>query len=262
MSLAEQYHVILSRPDSFDLAKLSEIMAPCLSLTPTDIILRLKYSWGFLHNTQDRDDALKLQEQLMQAGIETFIRTGAELKMIPAPQVYRKAIPEPQGLVVSKDDRETTHPWSSFQMICAAQVMETSTEKKRVVGDGKAARYIAQTGFTLLTAVRISHDRLKGKEKIEKRTSSSLILDLVARENNDCLRILGDKFDYSFLKERMGYNVLMNFKNLYMDISRFLPPLTKNRGAQALEANAMIKMRYTETSSYENEKLWLLQLQR
>ena len=260
MNHESSYYVILSQPESFDLQKLSEIVASCLSLTPTDIIIHLKHSWGFLHNTQEMSEAKTLQEKLQQAGIDTFILPTKEIKTAPSPKVLRKAIPEEEGLVIEEESQITILPWNSFDMIGAAQIMETISEKKRVLGDGEVSRNLATTGFTLVTAVRISHDRITGKENIEKRTSSSFILDLVAQDTYKSIRIRGDKFDYSFLKDRMRYNVLMNFKNLYMDISKFLPHAAKNQGAQAMETNAMIKMRYSDASSYENEKLWLLQL--
>ena len=58
----------------------------------------------------------------------------------------------------------------------------------------------------------------------------------------------------------MGYNAVTNFKNFYMDVTRYLTNVLKNKGARALDAGVMGEMRYPNAQSYENEKLWLMQL--
>jgi hypothetical protein len=260
MSDEPSYFVTLSRPDSFDLQKLADVLMPFLAMPRMDVVMRLKNSWGLLHNTQERHQAQKLQERLKQEGFETFILSASEMKKVPPPKVLKKARMERDGLVLEEESQEKSLPWNSFSLICAGQVLETTSVKKRAIGDAKVARRVAETGLTPITAMRISHARLKGKEVIEKKTSTNYILDLVARGDSDSIRIMGELFNYSYLGDRMGYNVTMNFKYLYMDVSEFLTNAIKNQGAHAIEANDMAKTRYTDARHYENEKQWLMQL--
>lgn len=254
------YFVVLSDPKDFDLQRMADVLVPSLSLPRVDIIMRLKNSWGMLHNTSERIEAENLQRELHQKGIDTFILPFSELKLIPQPKILKKAIPEPQGLVFAAEDQTRTLPWNNFTFMCAGQILETKSVKKRTIGDPKVARTIATTGVTLVSAVRISHHRLKGKEVTEKKTTTNYILDLIDEAKSENIRIIGETFNYSFLGERMLYNVPMNFKNLCMDVLKFMSKVKKNQGVRAMEANDMAKTKYTDMDSFENEKLWLMQL--
>jgi hypothetical protein len=256
------YIVILSQPESYDLQKLADILAPFLSMPRMDVVMQLKRTWGLLHRTQDMNEAQNLQAELNQESIETFILDASEMKEAPSLKVLKEARVEREGLVFKEEDQEKSLSWDSFGLMCAGQVLAMTQVKKRTIGDAKVARRVAETGLTPLTALRISHARLKGKEVVEKKTSTSFLLDLIAADDSESIRILGESFNYSCLKERMGYNVPMNFKNLYTDISKLLPSVIKNQGAWAMEADDMAKMRYTDVSHYENEKRWLMQLVR
>lgn len=252
--------VVLSCADSFDLQRLAAVLTPFLSAPQLDVVMGLKRSWGLLHKTQEINQAQQLQEKLKQEGIESFILGASEMKKAPSPKALKKAAVESYGLVFEEEGQEKSLPWNSIGLVCAGQVLESTRVKKRTIGDAQVARRVAETGLTPLTAMRISHARLKGKEVIEKKTSTSYILDLVAGDDQESIRIMGETFNFSYLGDRMGYNVPMNFKNLYMDISQFLTSAIKNRGIRAMEANDMMKMRYTDAGHYENEKLWLMQL--
>lgn len=254
------YVVTLSHPESFDLQRLADVLAPFLSMPRLDVVMQLKRTWGLLHNTGDMNEAQQFQADLSHEGIESFILNASEMKEVPSLKVLKEARVESVGLVLEEENQEKSLPWDSFGLMCAGQVLATTQVKKRAIGDAKVARRMAETGLTPLTAVRISHARLKGKEVIEKKTSTSFLLDLIAFDDSESIRILGESFNYSYLKERMGYNAPMNFRNLYTDISKLLPTVIKNQGARAMEANDMSKMRYTDMSHFENERRWLMQL--
>ena len=254
------YFVVLKNPDSFDLQRLADVLASSLSVLKVDAVMHLKNFWGLLHKTQEIGRAQELQEKLWQEGIETFVLSTSEIKQLPAVKVLKQASLEEHGLAFEEEGQKKSLPWNSFVLVCAGQVIEIETVKKRTVGDGHYAKHLVTTGVSFVSAVRISADRLKGKEVIEKKTGATFLLDLIAGENSESIRIIGNSFNYSCLGDRMGYNVLMNFKNLYQEISKFLTNVIKNQGVRAIDTDDMAKMKYMSENSYENEMLWLMQL--
>ncbi len=254
------YFVFLKNPDRFNHTSLADALASSLSVLKVDAVMHLKNFWGLLRKTQDSDRARELHEKLRQWGIETIIITTSEIKQLPTLKVLKQASLEEHGLAFEEEGQKRSLPWNSFVLVGAGQVIEIETVKKRTVGDGHYAKHLATTGVSFVSAVRISADRLKGKEVIEKKPGATFFLDLIAGENSESIRIVGNSFNYSCLGDKMGYNVLMNFKNLYQEISKLLTGVVKNQGARAIDAGEMAKLKYNSESSYGNEMLWLMQL--
>jgi len=254
------YFVVLKNPSRFNHSSLADALASSISVLKVDAVMHLKNYWGLLHKTQEVDKAQELQEKLRQWGIETFVISTSEIKQLPAVKVLKKASLEEHGLAFEEEGQKKSLPWNSFVLVCAGQVIEIETVKRRTVGDGHYAKHLVTTGVSFVSAVRISADRLKGKEVTEKKPGATFLIDLIARENSESIRIIGNSFNYSCLGDKMGYNVLMNFKNLYQEISKFLTDVVKNQGARSIDADDMAKLKYISESSYENEMLWLMQL--
>ncbi|UCC41585.1 MAG: hypothetical protein JSV96_09290 [Candidatus Aminicenantes bacterium] len=254
------YFVVLKNPGSFNHNSLADALASSLSVLKVDAVMHLKNFWGLLHKTQEIERAQELQEKLRQWGIETFVISTPEIKQLPAVKVLKQASLEEHGLAFEEEGQKKSVPWNSFVLVCAGQVIEIETVKRRTVGDGHYAKHLVTTGVSFVSAVRISADRLKGKEVIEKKPGTTFLLDLIAAENSESIRIIGNSFNYSCLGDRMGYNVLMNFKNLYQEISKSMINVVKNQGARAIDTDDMAKLKYTSENSFENEMLWLMQL--
>ena len=254
------YFVVLKNPGRFNHTSLADALASSISVLKVDAVMHLKNYWGLLHKTQEIDKAHELQEKLRQWGIETFVISTSEIKQLPAVKVLKQASLEEHGLAFEEEGQKKSLPWNSFVLVCAGQVIEIETVKRRTVGDGHYAKHLVTTGISFVSAVRISADRLKGKEVIEKKPSATFLLDLIARENSESIRIIGNSFNYSCLGDKMGYNVLTNFKNLYQEISKFLTDVVRNQGARSIGAEDLAKLKYISENSYENEMLWLMQL--
>jgi len=254
------YFVVLKNPGSFNHTSLADALASSLSVLKVDAVMHLKNFWGLLHKTQEIDRAQELKEKLRQWGIETFVISAPKIKQLPAVKVLKQASLEEHGLAFEEEGQKKSLPWNSFVLVCAGQVIEIEIVKRRTVGNGHYAKHLATTGVSFVSAVRMNADRLKGKEVIEKKPGTTFVLDLIARENSESIRIIGNSFNYSCLGDRMEYNMPMNFKNLYQVISMLLPNVIKNQGARAIDTDDMAKMKYIGESSYDHEMLWLMQL--
>jgi hypothetical protein len=261
MANKPSHFVILNRSDHFDLPGLADALSRSLGIIRFDAISQLKRSWGLLHKTDMIDKAQELQQKLKQEGIETFVLSASELRPIPRPRVLRKAIPEPGGLGFQEKGQNKLLPWDSVVLLCAGQVQESVSVKEMLPPDGKAVKWLSRTGLSLTTGVAIVHEASKRREVTKDRTDFSYYLDLIAKDDFESVRILGDSFDYSYLGGRKAHNVSFNFKSLALDIAKFLPNVAKNQGMRAMETQAMMKdLKYGSLNDFENEKLWLIQL--
>ena len=182
------YFVVLKNPGRFNHSSLADALASSISVLKVDAVMHLKNYWGLLHKTQEIDKAQELQEKLRQWGIQTFVISESEIKQLPAVKVLKQASLEEHGLVFEEEEQKKTLPWNSFVLVCAGQVIEIETVKKRTVGDGHYAKHLVTTGISFVSAVRISADRLKGKEVIEKnlgRVPKQMVVDggFISRDN-------------------------------------------------------------------------------
>jgi hypothetical protein len=255
------YFVVLNSVDQFDLPTLADILSRTLGIHRMDAATQLRHSWGLIYKTDVIEEAEELQEACGQTEIETFVLPASKLRKPPQPIVLRKAVPQQDGLAFQDKGYEKFLKWSSVILLCAGEIEETLQTTERLPPDGKAKKWLLRTGLTPLTAVAIQHERSKVREVTKDRTESKYYLDLIATDDCDSLRILGDSFDYSCLGSKMAYNTLMNFKTLALDIGRLLTHATKNQGMRVMEARAVTQgSKYGSLDDFENEKLWLMQL--
>ena len=255
------YYLILKNPDDLVQARLAEVLSRYLNMHRLDATTRVKRFWGLLHKTVKLEKAEELKRAFDEAGIATFILPAKELKSLPSPRVFRKAVPESQGLTFQQEGQNDLLPWNHVVLLCAGQIGKAERVKETLPPDGKAKKWLMRTGLSVTTAVAISYERSKERQVTKERTTASLCLDLIAIDASKSVRIVGDSFDYTYLADRMQYNVLFNFKNLVMDVAGFLPEVIKNRGFRALETEpTMRNVVYDSAKDFETEKLWLMQL--
>jgi hypothetical protein len=257
------YFVVLKQSDHFDLQGLADVLSRSLGMIRLDVTTQLKRSWGLLHKTPELERAKELQQEFEREGIQTFVLPASELKAVPQPKVLKKGVPEQEGLGYEEEGQNKLLPWHGVVLLCAGEIEETMRVTETLPPDGEAKKWLMRTGLSVTTAVAISYERSKKREVNKQEASSTHYLDLVAKGDFESVRILGDSFDYSYLGNRMGYNALLNFKSLVLDVGKFLPDVTKNRGMRAMESGAVVQnMRYGGFDDFENEKLWLMQINR
>ena len=255
------YYLILSNTDDLVLTRLAEILCQALGIPRLDATTRVKRFWGLLHKTGNLDKAEELKRTFDEAGIATFILPASQLTALPSPRVFRKAVPEPQGLSFQHAGESGSLPWDRVVLLCAGQIGETEKVTKNLPRDGKARKWLVRTGISLTTAVAVTYERSKKRQVTKERTTSSFYLDIITRDTSKSVRIIGETFDYTYLAERMQQNVLFNFKNLVKDVTGFLPDVIRNRGLRAMETEpTMRNVVYESAKDFETEKLWLAQL--
>ncbi len=255
------FYLILSNPEDLVLTRLAEILCQALGIPRLDATARVKRFWGLLYRTGKIEKAEELKRTFHEAGIATFILPANELTTLPSPRVLRKAVPEPQGLTFEHEGKNGLLPWNQIVLLCAGQIGETEKVTENLPRKGKAGKWLALTGVSITTAVAISYERSKKRQVTKERTTQSFYLDMITRDASKSVRIIGESFNYTYLKDRIQHNVLFNFKNLVKDVAGFLPDVRKNRGLRAIETEpTMRNVVYDSAKDFETEKLWLAQL--
>ena len=255
------YFVILAKKSDFDSQKLADTLSGILAVPRFDIINHIKHYWGLLYKTDNIEKAREVQRKLEEAGIGTLLRPLKELKKVSEPKILKKAVPEEAGLVFEEKGEKKSLLWDNFDMICACRIDMGINKKEMLPPDGKAKKWLTLTGFTPITVVAIAGEMAKKREKISKDVKTMYLLDLIGKPGLESIRISGYDFDYSYLGSRKEYNLFLNFKNLVLDIRKYLPDITQNQGIAGLENPAMMKnFKYNSIEDYEHEKLWLNQL--
>lgn len=255
------YFVVLKDSDGFDLARLAGVLSVSLGMHRLDAASQLKRSWGLLHKTPVLEEARALQRDCEGAGIETFVLPESKLKKVPEPKVLKKGVPKPEGLVYGEEGAGKLLPWHSVVLLCAGEVEETMRVKEILPPEGKVKKWLMRTGLSVTSAVAIAYERSKTREVTKQKTGSAHYLDMVAKDGFESVRIVGDSFDYSYLGDKMAYNALINFKAFILDVCRFLPGVTRNRGMRAMDLKDVTRdSKYQDYNDYEKEKLWLMQL--
>jgi hypothetical protein len=256
------YYLILSNPEDLVLTRLAEILCQALDIPRLDATTRVKRFWGLLHKTGKLEKAEELKRTFDEAGIDTFILPANELTALPSPRVFRKAVPESQGLTFQHAGENGLLPWHEIVLLCAGQIGETEKVTENLPRKGKAGKWLALTGVSMTTAVAVTYERSKKRQVTKERTTQSFYLDMITKDASKSVRIIGESFDYTYLANRMQQNVLFNFKNLVKDVAGFLPDVRQNRGLRSMETEpTMRNVVYESAKDFETEKLWLAQLQ-
>ena len=86
-------------------------------------------------------------------------------------------------------------------------------------------------------------------------------LDLFTKNPLGRLRLDAQHLNYNFLKDKMQYNLLSNFRTTVEELIRRLPQVRINHGIQVMKNNQPLNQMMMESpANVEKESRWLLTL--
>lgn len=262
------FQVVLTKPEHFDLQKLSEILSQIQKQPRADITPKVRAQWGMIHKTDSMEEATTLQKALAQAGVETTIVDHAQMKSLPSPKRVRHIKFSPEGLLVEPDTDNQLVPWQAFVLFCAGQCEQSQVVTGSKHFDYQQASRNVVKGTMKLGIVGLGNAVAKsaGKRaslgtKRREEIQIEYYLDLMGKEPAPNLRIVGSGFDYSCLGAKKGYNISQNFRTLVCEIAGFVPDILKGRGVRAAVTEPTLQnFKYDSSKNYDQERLWLFQL--
>jgi len=255
--------VLLARPESFDAVALSKVIGQFKNIPSIDAVVEAKQSWGVVAESLPEDRVKALKALLDAAAMPAVVVLTSAIVKIPAPVWIAKIQWGADRLECrSKKEEAFVLTKDSLEMIAACAINEDHTRTIQVREGPTAGQRIASMGIMMATGLPI-HIGPKSQtiEKKEHRSELLFFLDLFERERKLHLRIDAQKFDYSFLKEKKQYSVLMNMKTLLRELAAFAPAAAQSRGTQILlKDKPIVEMGYQSLDDLDRESRWLLTL--
>lgn len=247
MAGGPDYHLLLQRPEDWDIPALADVLAPALGMVRFDAVNRLNVHRGVLHRTDDLDEVSQLRDRFQSAGIAAEIVPAAELRVLPKATALQKAVPEADGLGFAAAAGRKVIRWEFIALVCAGHIQgaDSLTESTR---DGDTSE-----GSPAST----TKDGLSAKEAAQEK----LYCDLILRGGAAMVRLTGRSFDLSYLSNRGGHARFTNFKAAVLDVAAAVPAAVRNRGIRALETDPGSRdFVYFTEAEFDAERWWLWQI--
>lgn len=257
----EGFAVVLSRPEALQPPAIANVLGAFRKMPFQDAIRIARNCWGVVLEGLARKEAEDLMGRLNDAGMQSFVTHPSLLAGFPELRPVKKASVGPEGLGLLDGELETV-AWDRVLLLAAAGVSVTEQRKIKVKEGPDAADRALNIGIMLATGLPIKVGKQeKEVEKTIETTDLLFYLDLFLKEPARRLRIDGQNFDFSCLRERKLYNVLGNLRLLVGDLVAFAPAAARNRGTRVLAENRPIReMGYLTLEDLDRESRWLLTL--
>jgi hypothetical protein len=212
-----------------------------------DQVLQAKRAWGIVADDLSAEEAKALGRGLTEAGVACAVGPTAALARLPDAEPIRTvdALPSPHPTLVA----------------VAALTITTETKSTETQGPSGVQK-AAGMAIAMATGIPLGIGGKKHKvERTREEQTLQFYADLFYTDPARRLRIGGAHFDFSCLKERMGYQAQANLKVLVGDVVAAAPGAWVNHGTQVLvEGRPIRTMGYASLDDLEREERWLLTL--
>jgi hypothetical protein len=201
--------------------------------------------------------------------IHSLEATGLKARTIPNHQLIE--VPEPrvpveidllnQGLFLKFKSAQGVVPWKSLSLISAYSLGETTIRTEKVTTGPTAGEQLFRVGVLLATGIPLPGKKKK-TETVKKETHEDYyFIELCTQKPWGRIRLNAQTLKYSFLKEKMQYNALNNFRTLLGELFVRIPGAILNHGARVIKSSQPLnQMAYESLREVDKETRWLLTL--
>ncbi len=222
---------------------LVKAVADFKKILPMDAAQAVKKTRGIVAEDMEQKEAEDLLFRLTECGLSDSIVPSESVLALP-PAAPRKDIQVPP---------ERLH------LIAAACYKVVSSKTVKTKEGPSGAEKVAKIGILLATGLPLPMGRSKEVEKKQETTELACVLELFLKDPPERFTVEVPTFDFSFLKERMLYNVFGNFKIIVEDLVRMAPAALRSKGTRILlEGRPVATMGYESAADLERECRWLL----
>ncbi len=240
------FDVLLAKADGLKPEKLSPVLAVFERIPAVDAARRARECWGIVAEGLEEPLARDLALRLQDAGLPGWAVPHDAVAELPE---LRAACKLEWGLMEARQLRLIAASAFPEPRILPAASGEAPQLGKKVI----------EMGILMTTGIPLKLGPKKDKPAPRVESELALYLDLYLADPAVRLRIDAQNFDYSHLKERMGYNVLGNFRTLLTDLAALAPKALRSRGTRVLlEGRPLREMGYRSIADAEREARWLL----
>ena len=217
-------------------------------LTDIDAATMAKDAYGILVQGLELADAGRLLQALVAAGVGAEMVDEKSLPQLPPPKACRRAEPLAEHLIVCDHlGRPMTFEWDRLILVAAGGVHET--EFKHVVTEKVVRHSTGQYGSYEVT--KYEHDD-KPVEQVK------LVLEVFLDVAPGRFRIEADRFNFSYLGDRLHDARPHNYALLVHDTLAHAARAVLNRGAERLKQDPRKLTTYPSKHAFVEEITWLL----
>lgn len=239
------YAALLSNPEALFSPKIAEALARFQKVPLADVGAPARHSWGIVASGLPKPECEKLVDYLDETGLGGLAIPEKLLEDLPPAQALETLAPGARLLnLTPRRGAPLSVAWSQLSLLAAAAFKKT-TRKTVKTSEGPASGEKAG----------------KNKEAFKTREETDLVLYLDICAGGARFRVDAQNFDYAFLKAKMAYGVLSNFKSMAIALFERAPGAWKNRGMKIVfEGKPVNSMGYEDLDDLERETRWLLTL--
>ena len=255
----DTFDVLLDNSAEAPMNGIAESIAAFKKIPFIDAAHDARLAWGFIGRDLAEQDAKQLASILEGKSVKARVVRSDSIAPLAAAQGVKSLVFDATGLQLTlmSGSIETVTP-AQLSVISGFGLPLRSVTKEKIVEGRTNAQKLVNVGL-LMAGIPFSVG--KKKTVTEKTTVKEDILfyaDLLANSPARRFRIDAQNFNYAFLKERMLYNMLLNFKAFLKDLTLWAPNARVNKGTRFLINNLILsQMGYESIAHLEKETLWL-----
>ncbi len=255
-----RYAVILAAEDQFKLAPLAQALAAFKNEPQQDAAHDARGSWGIVGEKLNEEDAERLIGCLSSVKLNAVKISQSTIDLLPTAVTLVHAEFMPDGFSgVDEQARRVKLLWPQIRVIAAAGVKSTTSRTVTEKQGPTATQKALSIGIMMATGLPISvGPKKKEIKRMVSDTDYHLVFDVIANDPTLRVRVFAERVNYTFLKQRMQYNAMGNFKVLIGDMVASVPTARRGKGTRILLAGQPLNtMGYESLADLERECDWL-----
>ncbi len=228
--------------------KLKQAFRSVSFLTDLDAHTLANDAYGMLVRGLSGDDAQALHGALAREGVATEVVEDRQLPPLPPTKFVHRLDCQPEGLMVYDPlGRNFRLEWGHIMLIAAGNVRVVDfkqVQKRREIVNYDGRGY--------------PHSETVVETGSKEERNYHLLLELVLSRAVQRFSVAVDRFNFSYLGDRLTNDATYNFTLLVQDLTKYAPAAAINRGAYYLRENASEIVSYPSKNAFVEEITWLL----
>jgi hypothetical protein len=218
-------------------------------LTDADASILANDAYGILVKNLGEADAATLQGALQVEGIETELLDQRILPELPATKFVSRLDCQPEALMIYDPlGRSFPVEWRHLMLLAAGNTRLHEFRQLRVERPG--SRYYGSDYDGYVEPIV--------ETRVREELNQRLLLEIILTRAVARYSVNADKFNFSYLGERMTTDVTANFALLVRDLATHAPHAQLNRGAHQLREGVAEVFSYPSKNAFFEEITWLL----
>ena len=217
-------------------------------LTPLDAHTLRNDAFGILVKNFPMDSAVAMQGALRREGVETEVVDEKQLPALPQTKFVNRLSCSEAGLeIFDPIGRSFVIEWGHVMFVTAGAV--TTNDFVRRVVERPVTRYDSYGNAYVENQTDVSHKEERGVH---------LLMEIVLTRGVMRYSVAAEKFNFSYLADRMTRNVSQNFQTLARDLAGFAPHAVLSLGMTSLVNEGTEIVRYPSKNAFFEEIIWNL----